>query len=348
MPAPGCSVFKRVKRLITKIRWKRWIYQRSRRELAKRQRRADQSVFRHLMRAKNSRPTLTVKLPPNFSLIESPDEVIAFCNQIRLSAQTNHLRFDLSEISRLTMDGIAVFIATLNERFIRHTTKISGNEPKDPALKELLDASGFYHLVHRRTGSSIKEQGRIVRYPKCQELGRTRFNKEVAVSLVDHAASFGQFPQAKIKRCYAAIEELMENTVQHASTEGRAKEPWWASVFFDKNRGVACFTFNDNGVGIFRSLRYGQIVKLYIGSPFRDAGDRLERMLSGEVRSRTNLPWRGEGLPGIQRDCKRRLLERLIVITNSAYGDVGTGSYRELSAEFKGTFFYWEISTEWR
>src|SRR5260370_12163935 len=97
----------------------------------------------------------------------------------------------------------------------------------------------------------------------------------------------------------------MENTVQHAYNEGRAKEPWWTSVFFDTHRKVACFTFNDNGVGIFKSLRFRQTLKLYTGSAFADAGDKLARMLSGDIRSRTSLPGRGEGLPAIRRDCER-------------------------------------------
>jgi hypothetical protein len=284
-----------------------------------------------------------MKFPFAFSLVGSPNEVIAFCNEIRKNAATNHLRFDLSEVSELTMDGVAVFISTLKEDEIRHTTKIQGNVPADSSVRAVLESSGFYRLVQTQTPLGSKAKGKIVSVP--QNSGR-KYNQEVAAGLIDHARSYAAFAPIQLKRCFHALEELMENTVQHASKEGRGREPWWTSLFFDEARGVACFTFNDNGVGVFKSLRFNQIMTLYTGSPFTDAGDRLRKVLSGEVRSSTKLPWRGEGLPAVRLDCDRGILNRLIVITNDAYADVSSQDYRALSANFKGTFFYWEISSQ--
>jgi hypothetical protein len=134
----------------------------------------------------------------------------------------------------------------------------------------------------------------------------------------------------------------MSNTHNHAAKHYEGIQTWWASVYADRDTSRVCYTFLDTGVGIFRSREIGLFRRIYIRAGFTDNVKLLKLILEGGVESRTELPYRGKGLPAIKRRSKNGQIRSLIIISNDVYANIETGDYRLLPREFPGTLLYWE------
>jgi len=69
----------------------------------------------------------------------------------------------------------------------------------------------------------------------------------------------------------------------------------------------------------------------------------LKDMLSGEVESRTGLPYRGKGLPSMNQDLIRGGIRNLIIISNDVKAEVEKQNFEVLPRPFRGTLIYWEV-----
>ena len=154
----------------------------------------------------------------------------------------------------------------------------------------------------------------------------------------------------KCNASYRVLIESMSNTHNHALS-AKAKrersqelETWWATVYADKARKRVCFTFVDAGVGIFASVRLGKIRALYRYVGLRSDTHILRDLLNGKVESSTGLPYRGKGLPAINRLSEGHRIESLIILANDVYANVSAGEYRMLPVAYRGTLLYWEIT----
>lgn len=134
----------------------------------------------------------------------------------------------------------------------------------------------------------------------------------------------------------------MLNTLNHASRDGEP-EPWWASVFVDAERRRSCFTFIDQGVGIFKSHRLTLRLKLLENFSILDNAQILERLFQGRIPSTTRIVGRGNGIPGMYNHHKANRIKNFTILANNAIGRAETESYQMLAASFEGTILYWEI-----
>ena len=50
------------------------------------------------------------------------------------------------------------------------------------------------------------------------------------------------------------------------------------------------------------------------------------------------------------KDCRSNRIDNLLVLSNRAYANVSTNTFRELENEFQGTIIYWEVKEvkEWQ
>jgi len=137
----------------------------------------------------------------------------------------------------------------------------------------------------------------------------------------------------------------MSNTHNHATgmREQHGAEMWYSTVYGNADNGSVSYSFLDTGVGIFRSARLYSLKKLY-NKLFRGEDHRhiLKDILLGRVASRTGLPFRGKGLPGIYKSFRSGRIKSLIIVSNDVYADVGNDDYRVLRMQFPGTLLYWE------
>ena len=102
------------KKLYSSAKWKRHIRRRQEYELIGSQRKIqrlksveqDDAARLRLEQARNkrkqSRAEVRLKAPANFSLIENPEETIAFLARIQGASVTRNISLDLQEVGRMT------------------------------------------------------------------------------------------------------------------------------------------------------------------------------------------------------------------------------------------------------
>ncbi len=282
---------------------------------------------------------MTLRVPEHFSLVEHPEETLLFLAELSAhTAQNRNVILDLRGVLVLTPDAIAVLVARLKDRQFTHGMGISGNEPDDPGLRALFVDSGFYEFV-TRTGTPGTSAG-------AGKIKRKRSNvveSRSAKALKDFASNSLSGSPQKWFAVQRTLVECMSNTKAHAGDPSVAT-PWWACVYADPARRVAQFSFVDTGVGIFKSVKVRGLQGVLRALGITDNSPQiLRRLVYGQIESSTGKRYRGKGIPEMRIDLlDRKELDRLVIISNNVYADVGADKFVELQTEFRGTFVYFE------
>lgn len=252
--------------------------------------------------------------------------------------QRKSVFLDMANIKALSCDAITLLLSNISNPKFTLGHHCTGNAPNDSGLATVLKQSGFYSHVRSPAKGKFLDEDTIFR----------RRGKKVELKYVEKILTFATKlvygNKTKVGGIYRALIECMANTRDHASSEQKAHEAWWTSVYFDEQRKVACFSFLDNGVGIFKSRKIMSLMDRLIRAFGTQPNTRILReILEGKLASSTGLPYRGKGLPSIFRAMNRGQLSRLTLITNDVYANVSANTYRPLKPTFRGTFLYWEL-----
>jgi hypothetical protein len=285
-----------------------------------------------------------LEVPKHLSLLKNFQQTNDFLvNLRRLLSDRKKLFVDFSGTNDLTVEAVLIFLAILREKAGRRragrVAAAVGNSPIQGSLAgKLLLESGFYEHV-----SSDVDLGTATGRGTIRPRVGKRVNATLANTLTEKAAMAIFRDDRRLPAVYRTLIEVMGNTKQHAGL-GRSEEQWWAMVHTDPDARRAEFAFYDNGVGIvgsFRTRWQNFLAQLVGAAPSQE--DILENLLKGEFPSRTNLPFRGKGLPAIAKALARRQIENLTIITNRVVADVSRGTVAGLTSEFQGTLIYWEV-----
>lgn len=310
----------------------------------------DQRRRRHVQvvpkpRTKPFRKNSTVVGPEIFSLIQNPNGTVEFLNKIKEEARTRNVFVDLAEVKNVTPDAIAGLLATI------HHTKIApaavwGNLPNAPKARVIINDSGFRDYVGNSKGyvDSVPK-GTIRKGRKSQEVFQFRFNQGLANDLIDFGTRKLYGAPRTHGPSYSVFCEAMLNTYNHASKRSETHEPWWASVYYDADRQRVCFTFIDQGVGIFQSYGFTRRLSFWVESNILNRAQILRRLFQGGIPSSTDQPGRGNGIPEMYVHCKAQRIRCLTVLTNNVIGDAEADHHKVLGNSFDGTLLYWEITT---
>lgn len=279
-----------------------------------------------------------VKAPENYSVVYNTIETLQYYNSIHvILSQGRRVRFDLSDVKRMTTDAIAVQIAKIKDDRYNQKVPIYGNAPTDKKLSNLFLHSGFYEHV-RVAGAKPSADNKLI-----HEITANRVEPDIA----KEACLLGlnhTFKTSNIfEPLYDIIIEVMQNTNNHAG-KTRGMYDWWLHVYNHPNSSKTSYTFLDLGSGIFNSLP----VKTF----WREAKERLHlasnldlvnRLFAGEIKSRTSRPERGKGIPQIYECAQDSVFTKFVLISNDIYADMKENTSHILSTKFDGTLFYWEI-----
>lgn len=289
------------------------------------------------------KPTINIKAPKVFSLIENTEEVLNYLEAARKALNNgNPVRFDISEIEILTTDAIALLIAHIKDENFHQRSGIMGNSPNDQKLRELFLQSGFYNYVITNSPTpKIKDTTLIHKIT----------NNKVEPSIAKDACLFGlkhTFGHEEIfDPIYDIIVEIMQNTNNHAGNV-RGKYNWWINIYNDPLTKTSKYTFLDLGVGIFESLPARsfkeQTFKEILG--FADNTDLIKPLFNGEIKSRTGKPERGKGIPQVYDSSQHENFSKFILITNDVFVNLKTLKSTKLNQNFSGTLFYWELKNK--
>jgi hypothetical protein len=294
-------------------------------------------------RRKDLVPRETILAPKIFSLLKNADEFVTFLRVVDQKLRTRHVFVDMSAITDLTAEAVAVFIAVIKS--IKHqNVKIGGSVPDSKVLAEKLEAFGFYDQVHRPISAISKHSGghgTILHRESQFQLERDdTVQSEIASKMVDFARV--ALPGDQHKGVYTMFLEATTNTVEHASPVSGHSMTWVAGAYYDKERNVMSFTVIDRGVGILSSVKFQRALSALWGRVAWNSGEKLRQLLLGKMRSRTMEPHRGLGLPGAFTAFRAGRITDLAIICNRGFAHASKDRYTELTSAFDGTIIYWE------
>ncbi len=296
-----------------------------------------------LMRRLAKIKPLYLQAPEAFSFIENPDLFNDFLIQVHQALrERKSIEVDHRKVVLQTPEALTVFLSVLADPRYRHT-RHRGFIPKDPVQKAMFLDSGLcdYLKISDWVGRP-KPSGNIQR--------RKNFKVEPKT-----ACELKQFAMTRLygsdrfhRPLYKTFIELMANTLNHAGGKTEMKERWFASAYCQAEQGKTCFTFVDNGVGIFKSVGETMSIlrKMAVTIGINNNLDFLRNLLNGKLKSSTGMEHRGKGIPMINQLAVEGKIENLTIITNDVWANVSNGKFRKLEKEFPGTLWYWEVKRE--
>lgn len=285
-------------------------------------------------------------LPENFSILNNSDKTIECCNTIiddtnkiiSIGNKRNNLHIDMSNVKYITIDALMYLLAIIKNIKLPDYRNIywRGNLPKDVKVRQIVQESGFLQFF-KTTPSNIKHSSENVEI-HAGNMVDSRINKKICDFVIDKLKT----DKKNTRFLYDIINELITNAVQHAYDAKDSKlNPYWY-IFVECTADDIKFTFVDTGLGIPKTVtkRFGEKFKEAFKQN-KDDWHYIESALQGKViRTSTNHPNRGKGLPGIHRYNNKKIFD-LTIISN--YGYFNDLNKYNLISPLSGTVFYWKI-----
>lgn len=306
--------------------------------------RQEESSFNKIpyVRSKATKHFDPYRAPENFSLRNNVNEVISYFSSLINAFRRGDSAFiDISNVKEISSDVILYLLSILDMFKERGGVwQVKGNAPKDLKCRELFIESGFYKYVDSKMPSSFDNRKFLsVKSGVSGMLVDGEFAKKVIDFSVYHLNTEKSLITKKI---YGTLIACMANTKNHAYTEDDYDRRWWATALYDENNKKVNFTFLDNGMGIPATVRkrlWEPLVQL-----FKNVDNKLiTSALKGEIRTRTNEPWRGKGLPSINEFYQKGIIKNLVIISNRGYVNYETQEARDLNDIFQGTLLSWDF-----
>lgn len=286
--------------------------------------------------------------PCNFSFIESPTETIKFFNDI-ISFITNRLNYgknlyiDISCIENLTIDALMYLLAIVNNMNskVRNKFSISGNVPKNPAIRKLLNESGFFSFVKYTGPDPITQNADTVQIASGHES-----DNGLAKHICDFVMAKSGLDRKACRFMYVMMIEMMANVYKHAYNDYNLLYPrWYCFAKYVKEEDTVAFTFMDTGEGIPSTVRKNFAEKLDV-LKLKGEHKYVVSALNGDFRTATMEEYRGKGLPKIREFCSSNKIQNMRIITNRADVSVSPNGYdsKDMAKSLRETLFYWEIN----
>jgi len=298
-------------------------------------------------------PLKKILIAPNiFSFIHNPEESIAFVNGINNYVENGikALFINMKEVEDLTVD-VLLYIVSMDRIFKKKYGDISLTIriPQDKVLKYRIFTSGIQEYF-KGNGEKfpIPDQGffpiKAGSGTNNEDYVDDAENCGLAIDFTKE--SFNNDPKKKqhLRDLYIALAELMENTEDHAYINKKdCLNDWY--LYANKIEDRVIFYYFDNGEGIINTIRTTKMEDALKKIGYTKEEKLLASAFNGELRSNTNLPYRGKGLMDINHYLENEDIVAFMVLTNnviySKLNDVI--SSEKLKNNFQGTFFLWVI-----
>jgi len=332
-----------MKKLYKKKKYKNYNSRRSKKGLRKNRKRKNRrynpfkTFFGRKLRRKNE--IQNISAPEKFSLVENTENTLTYFKTARRFLKKGYpINFDISNITYLTTDAIALQIARIRDEQFHNYNTIYGNAPNEPKLKELFLQSGFYKHVQTK-GPKPSGENKLIHKITDKKVEPV-IAKEACITGLKHV--FGN--EEIFDPLYDILIEIMQNTNNHAG-ETRGMYNWWLHVYNDPNTNTAKYTFLDLGIGIFESLpvqTYKRRLANLIG--LTSNTELVKPLFDGQIKSRTRRPERGKGIPQVYDSSKDSAFKEFYLISNDVKVNMKNMNIKKLNNNFSGTLFYWELS----
>ena len=283
-----------------------------------------------------------ITFPSRIKLIEEPDLTLKYFNLAHKHySKSYNVDYDLSNVEHFSPESIAVFAACIaSEKFTNGMDSL-GNMPKNRTLSRVFKDSGFFDHVdivggkfHYKSKQSLLHK--VTDYKVETEIAKSHciyMKEKINAEFIDD-----------LEPLYVILVEAMQNTNNHAAADTDVKYDWWLYSFEDKSTDLIHFTFLDIGVGVFNSLSVIDWKRKITDTVKMTSNlDLVDKLLAGQIKSRTLRKDRGKGIPQIYDSSKDDLFETFYILSNDILINTKTDEKIKLKEEFQGTLYYWTM-----
>lgn len=288
----------------------------------------------------NQRLERTLFAPQRFSLLEDPEEVIGFINQIdELYTKTPNVKsvkFELRDITSIDIGAICLLLSKLNELSKRKINNW-GTFPKNSECQKIIRESGFLDRMSEMGSGKpfIRHNDNLI-----LNRGFDKTDNAATAREIRKAVKYLTGKENNYKPIYSISQEICANSVEHGN-EDTYKKNWLFTTSYQSDQVI--FTMTDIGEGILSTLRRKFLKQ--IQESFKEPIDILLNAFEKQYESRTKDPNRNKGLPKIYKTSSKKYIENLIVITNNVLLNFDNlGKSKILKKKFKGTFYLWILN----
>lgn len=257
---------------------------------------ADQTVMEN-----NKQPSVYLTVPDVFSLTENTEDTMSFfmkfVRKIQERKNGSHFYIDSKNVKKVTVDALIYLIAILQNDRINFPMKYqyTGNFPSNESARKIYEESGFTNYVHSQKRSLP---------PNTEKMRITSGSKNDS----DISKRFCEFVMEKLNKSrieitplHVVLIELMSNVYHHAYEKNNEMiAPKWY-MYAEHVDDHVRFVFADTGMGIAKTVRknFREKIQQSFGVGVND-GVLLHSAFSGDFRTQTRQPYRGNGLSTVR------------------------------------------------
>lgn len=244
----------------------------------------------------------------------------------------------LDDVEEIGIGAISMLISLMQE-LGKKNIYFKGTKPKNEDVKDILEKSGFMNYVEGSINEKNKGTKNII-----FTAGESDTHQKVLVTKIYEVnQTIWREARRRSPLLFGRISEMMKNSKKHAF-ESREEVRWHIAINHDEANKKVKFSFVDNGIGIIKHHKKGEIIKK-TEQLFKDNSKMINLAFKKGLESKTKKSWRGTGLLTIYELFDDKIIKKLVVITNDAYCDFENDVNKNLSKPFFGTYYYWEMDT---
>ncbi len=291
-----------------------------------------------------------ISAPPIFSLTKNPEKTLSFIADIDNCFQNRQKVFVVLKDVETVADGAILVLLSMMTNFKAKNIDFNGDFPRNASARRAIDESGFFDIL-LMPSTADQDQYNLSRKRLFTHANK-KVDQRLTSSLISDISKKIWKEERRCPKLQRVYLELMQNTNNHASVDGKGLHHWWTTVSYDKNENKACFAFIDYGIGVIESMTTDPNSKFFnlkdkitqLFHPNNNA-EMLELLIKGKLHSSTGLYYRGKGIPGIYEAFKENKISNLFIISNNVIADLKNDKYTLVKNGFSGTFVYWELNS---
>lgn len=289
----------------------------------------------------NQTRIVRLSAPTNFNLISNPNGVISYINELNEKVRNEQYRcsvfFDLEDIYHIDNGSIGLLLNMVNHLSCRDV-KTFGNMPKNEEARKIFKSSGFFEYVNMIQGDKAPTIDRFIVQTGSSNIDNGLIGAEIR-KITKHLT--GQ--EEAYQPLYSLVSEMIFNSIEHANSRIKDKN-WFFSIHYEESKVVLMVA--DVGKGILSTLRKKLSQKMNDALHFVSDIKTLVNLFNKKYQSSTFDENRNKGLPKIKECFENNYISNLCVITNNVYLDFNNVNTKELKNNFKGTFYFFELTKE--